>query len=555
MGVVRRFASSLCCGGAAGSKSQAGPPSAEDLEQTASEGSVRSVAGLDVKGSVDSQEMTLRRASVRSARSEMSRTFSDHVSLKQKGEDTLTPTLSYPAGEPLTKSNAAPDIIVVRGKHWRWGDEDGGAGKPGRILSVDRRSGTITVHWQSTGLVETHYRFGKRGCSDLSLAEGFNSTDSSQSKMLAMFRRQLHRVPARNSQIGFADQGQTVIIFDWDDTLFPSTFVRSDAKLNLSRPLRDQKLSAQERKAVVNSLAACAASAERLLRLACSYGKVVVVTLARSPWVDESCKLFYGRIGSLMKQLQVRVVYAQEKSRVEGRKAVHSMTASEVESFWSAVKGRAIEEEVKQFYSKYEGQSWKNIISIGDSNFERLGTMKAAATYMRDKGIEVPPVIDETIRNGLVNNTSADVGRSFQPNEAAPVVVEGQTFHVRIKVLKMVEEPTVEELTVELGLVQQWLPLMVQHDGGFTVDLAGVQNWDQAKAVEESLAARPAPAMTRNASIDAAAAISGYSGSDGSIRAAESCPSSQSKSDQRSSARASSARVSRSSARSGAQQV
>merc|ERR1719291_1159238 len=132
---------------------------------------------------------------------------------------------------------------------------------------------------------------------------------------------------------------------------------------------------------------------------------------------------------------------------------------------------------------------------------------------MRDKGIDVPTTLDDTIRNGLVNNASVDLGKGFQPSEACPVVVEGQTYHVRIKVMKMVEEPTVEELAVELGLVQQWLPLMVQHDGGFTVDLAGVQNWDQAHAIEDSLRARPAPAMTRKASAELAGAISGQSGS------------------------------------------
>lgn len=532
MGVVR-FASSFCCG-AVSSRNQAAPPSADELEQTSSGNSMQDVPTLDMKtSSIDSQEQIQRRASRRSSRSEMSRTLSEHISHRQ-GEDVLVPTLCYPAGEPMTKSNAFPDLIVVRGKDWRWGDEDGGAGRPGRILSVDRRTGTIVVHWQSSGLVETHYRFGKRGCCDLAMAEGWTNADSTQSKMLAMFRRTLsNRAPARNSQTGFADKGQTVIIFDWDDTLFPSTFVRSDAKLNLTRPLRDQKLSAQQRKAVFNSLAACANKAERLLRLACSYGKVVVVTLARSPWVDESCKLFYARMGSLMRQLQVRVVYAQERCKIEGRKAPSAMTASEAESFWSAIKGRAIEDEVKRFYSKYEGQSWKNIISIGDSNFERLGTMKAAATYMRDKGIDVPAALDDTIRNGLVNNASVDHGKGFQPSEACPVVVEGQNYHVRIKVMKMVEEPTVEELTVELGLVQQWLPLMVQHDGGFTVDLAGVQNWDQAQAIEDSLRARPAPAMTRIASADIAGVISGRSGgSDESMGAAESYPSAVSRTDE-----------------------
>merc|ERR1712217_440593 len=50
--------------------------------------------------------------------------------------------------------------------------------------------------------------------------------------------------------------------------------------------------------------------------------------------------------------------------------------------------GRAIAKQVKDFYSQYEGQSWKNVISIGDSSFERLGTLQATKEYLKNEGVD-----------------------------------------------------------------------------------------------------------------------------------------------------------------------
>eukprot|EP00438_Fugacium_kawagutii_P021264 Skav220185 [mRNA] locus=scaffold1074:48236:61157:- [translate_table: standard] len=51
------------------------------------------------------------------------------------------------------------------------------------------------------------------------------------------------------------------------------------------------------------------------------------------------------------------------------------------------MKAKAITRECYNFYSQYEGQSWKNVISIGDSDFERIGTMSATKDYMAQTGI------------------------------------------------------------------------------------------------------------------------------------------------------------------------
>ena len=44
----------------------------------------------------------------------------------------------------------------------------------------------------------------------------------------------------------------------------------------------------------------------------------------------------------------------------------------EIERFWSTVKGRAIARECSKFYSQYEGQSWKNVISIGATTCDEI---------------------------------------------------------------------------------------------------------------------------------------------------------------------------------------
>merc|ERR1712054_118306 len=114
------------------------------------------------------------------------------------------------------------------------------------------------------------------------------------------------------------------------------------------------------------------------------------------------------------------------------------MSDRDVEMFWSGIKGKAIANEVKQFYSQYEGQSWKNIISIGDSDFERLGTMAATAEYMK--------------RTGIVSGTTDELE------------INGHVFKVRTKTFKLVDQPTIEELTTEVAMLQKWLPLMVNLD-------------------------------------------------------------------------------------------
>eukprot|EP00434_Breviolum_minutum_P004326 symbB.v1.2.003811.t1/scaffold192.1/size616647/22 len=132
-------------------------------------------------------------------------------------------------------------------------------------------------------------------------------------------------------------------------------------------------------------------------------------------------------------------------------------SSSEVESFWSSMKAKAIARECYNFYSQYEGQSWKNVISIGDSDFERIGTMLATKDYMA------------------------------QIRESNTAVVDDHVYKVRTKTLKMIEQPTLDELNTQLGLLRAWLPHMIKLDSDFDLNLNNAANPTVLKSINSTL--------------------------------------------------------------------
>mmetsp|Transcript_105852 Transcript_105852/g.225930 ORF Transcript_105852/g.225930 Transcript_105852/m.225930 type:complete len:502 (-) Transcript_105852:30-1535(-) len=354
--------------------------------------------------------------------------------------------------EAVTMENVTVPLHVVRGPDWKWGNQDGGVGQVGIINRIDQKTETVTVFWESTKQEYTHYRIG-RSSRDLVLANGERQAAASSSP----------RIDRRNSQAFFSQKTQTCIILDWDDTLFPTTYVRDDLELCWRRPMKDQNLDPSAKAEIGRNLAKCAENVRQLLRSCSQFGKVILVTLAKSPWVAESCKNFYPAIGQLIRELEVPVIYAQDGIQHDYQKAKFQ-SDQEAEKYWSMIKGKAIARELRDFYSQYEGQSWKNIISIGDSDFERLGTQYATEDYMRETGIM-----------GKMDLTE----------------VGGHVYKVRTKTFKMLDQPTIEELTVEVAMVHKWLPLMVKLDNGFDVNLNDVEDPRTLQTIERTLRGLP----------------------------------------------------------------
>ncbi|CAK0867815.1 unnamed protein product [Prorocentrum cordatum] len=302
-----------------------------------------------------------------------------------------------------------------------------------------------------------------------------------------------------------AEKAQTVIVFDWDDTLFPTTYVKDDLGLSIMQRLQDQRLRPPKMARVQAALAKAARAVEHILQLAGRRGKVVIVTLAKRPWVTDCCESFYPGIAELIEELDVQIVYAQEGTQIEHDK-LNMLADDQLETFWAQTKGKAISKALREFYSQYEGQSWKNIISLGGSHFERYGTMAATMQYAVARGLVGEEGALSTGAPTAAGACLASVGSmgsqlsvsSAKRQEHAwrgrrmswEGAVGGQKVKVQTKTVKMLVEPTVKELIVEMSMLRRWLPLMVGLDNGFDVDLNSLDDEAEIAEIENTLRGR-----------------------------------------------------------------
>lgn len=126
----------------------------------------------------------------------------------------------------------------------------------------------------------------------------------------------------------------------------------------------------------------------------------------------------------------------------------------EIERFWVRKKQAAIQREVEEFYTQYQGQSWKNVISIGDSEFERRATHDTMKAYQKPH-----PEMSYSRSTGLADRMclSGQLNNHYR--------------RLRIKTVKMYEAPRIKDLVLEIQLLKKWLPSLVPLDSGLDVDL------------------------------------------------------------------------------------
>merc|ERR1711998_191578 len=129
---------------------------------------------------------------------------------------------------------------------------------------------------------------------------------------------------------------------------------------------------------------------------------------------------------------------------------------------WALVKGRAIAQELDRFYSQYEGQTWKNVISIGDSVFEQYGTLGAASAHVQNKIRHL-----NTAEGDAFVQAWQRFDNHLDWSQALEGVHNGRLFKVRTKTVKMMEDPSPLDLAEQLTLILDRFPDLVCLDGCF----------------------------------------------------------------------------------------
>jgi len=279
----------------------------------------------------------------------------------------------------------------------------------------------------------------------------------------------------RTSQECFADRMQTVIVYDWDDTLFPTSFLFDCLKLDLAVPLAQQRKLNSIAGDITRKIARCENHALKILQQSHQAGQVVVVTLAVKGWVEQACRCFYPKVGEILRSLKIKVVSARQEQaggKVNVSKGLVKAKCRSEEEYWGLLKGQAISKEIERFYSQYEGQSWKNVISIGDSNFERYGLLAASTAYMQGRRM-----------------SQLDT-RPFAPSQQGAwqktQVSDSQEHEIRLRVkcCKLLGDPDIDELAVELSTISKWINSMVNLDEGFDIDFESLKDVHQVEMVE-----------------------------------------------------------------------
>ncbi|TYZ59173.1 hypothetical protein PybrP1_007106 [[Pythium] brassicae (nom. inval.)] len=99
---------------------------------------------------------------------------------------------------------------------------------------------------------------------------------------------------------------RTVVVFDWDDTLCPSSWLHAE---NLLPKYRGHQIMATREQR--RMLALIEANVVRLLKKAVSYGPVFVVTAAEYGWVEMSCALYLPSVQQLLELSDIHIVSAR----------------------------------------------------------------------------------------------------------------------------------------------------------------------------------------------------------------------------------------------------
>jgi len=223
----------------------------------------------------------------------------------------------------------------------------------------------------------------------------------------------------------FNSPSDTVIIFDWDDTLFPTWFI-SDVVVPCLPPGTkwDGDAVLPSDSPFAEALTKHAQTVRALLSTARKIGRVGIVTLAQRPWVLSSAKRFWPGLEfeAVLKELDIPIIYARECLR---RPMISQAKVEEGVNIFTIAKQAAMLKALKKLYGR---DPWKNVISIGDSIVERDAITEVL--WGHDQDPEITPCC---------------------------------------KTVKLMEEPSPEQLGAELTLLGMWLRSMAAHGEDFDV--------------------------------------------------------------------------------------
>jgi len=267
----------------------------------------------------------------------------------------------------------------------------------------------------------------------LSLREKMGPLKSSkdghlQLESLAEVKRDKCMKSTESSSGQYGDSSQTLMFLDWDDTLFPTTYLFEKLGLPKQSSLWASVDLPEE---VQTQLQTWRETLRQYLLTACSLSKrVAIVTNAREPWVADCIDNFAPNVKQLFEQEEcLLIIYARESIAARHQNDT-TLSHDEMAVQYTKAKYNAMRQQAKSFYSQYADQTWKNIISVGDAAYEH-DALQDVAFHRKSPARE----------------------------------------NIRVKTFLTPGQPTLVELISRMKLAIVLYPAYVYHDGDIDLDM------------------------------------------------------------------------------------
>lgn len=240
-----------------------------------------------------------------------------------------------------------------------------------------------------------------------------------------------------------------VIIFDWDDTLLPTSFIEGLPPVPDSDAVRSSSLP------FFVALRRHAGVVSEVLKAARAVARVSIVTLSKRPWVDRSAEHYLLGLDfqALLHELSISIYYAGEYAGDASQDTDGSAAPAPDYAAW---KRNAMAQCLADLPPEGgPGTAQLNVISVGDSTVEQQALKELLCAWERSGVLEHSPLC---------------------------------------KTVKLMEGPTMRQLSDQLQRLCRWFRRMALCDKEFDLCIADPNDlMSKAPKLFPTLGVAPAP--------------------------------------------------------------
>jgi hypothetical protein len=171
----------------------------------------------------------------------------------------------------------------------------------------------------------------------------------------------------------------TAVFLDWDDTLFPTTWVQMKQRSCKEAGKPFQARDSPTVKALCTEIISFLSGVSRI-------GHVFIVTASARGFIDKCCRICFPQLMHVLDELKVTVIYARPLEDVAVNEPVELWKEA---AYATVLRGRSIRPLVPELARFYDAPQWSHVLSYGDAWTDHSALRRAMAAFSPDSVLKV----------------------------------------------------------------------------------------------------------------------------------------------------------------------